>query len=247
MAHKGKMGRSPWEEQLLVKIKPELTGKDLIKAAAQQDPGGWQVNFELNSTGGEIFRKVTRANIDNRLAIVLDKKLISAPSINSEIGSRGVITGDFDYREAVDLANSLENPLETPVKIVKVFSVDPSLGADSVRSGFTSGIIALLLVILFMGIYYLRAGVIADVVLPKTKELELKGSPSAAPELNGIELARRIVALRPQTRVIFISGHPRETGKLHRGGQPEAAFLQKPFDPDSLSRKVREVLEAPGP
>jgi len=165
MAHKGKMGRSSSEEQLLVKIKPELTGKDLIKATAQQDPGGWQVNFELNSTGGEIFRKVTRVNIDNRLAIVLDKKLISAPSINSEIGSRGVITGDFDYREAVDLANSLENPLETPVKIVKVFSVDPSLGADSARSGFTSGIIALLLVILFMGIYYLRAGVIADVVL----------------------------------------------------------------------------------
>ena len=88
---------------------------------------------------------------------------------------------------------------------------------------------------------------IADVVLPKTKELELKGSPSAALELNGFELARRIVALRPQTRVIFISGHPRETGKLHREGQPEAAFLQKPFDPDSLSRKVREVLETPGP
>jgi two-component system, cell cycle sensor histidine kinase and response regulator CckA len=88
---------------------------------------------------------------------------------------------------------------------------------------------------------------IVDVVLPKTKELEMKGSPSGVPELNGIEVARRVVALRPETRVIFISGHPRETWKPHRAGQPQGAFLLKPFDPDSLSRKVREVLEAPGP
>lgn len=88
---------------------------------------------------------------------------------------------------------------------------------------------------------------IADVVLPKTKELELEGSSSGAPELDGIELARRVVALRPETRVIFISGHPRETWKPHRAGQPRGAFLLKPFDPGSLSRKVREVLGAPGP
>jgi len=88
---------------------------------------------------------------------------------------------------------------------------------------------------------------IGDVVLPKTKELEMKGSSSAELELNGTELARRIVALRPQTRVIFISGHPRETWKPHLVGQSGAAYLLKPFDPDSLSRKVREVLEAPGP
>ena len=88
---------------------------------------------------------------------------------------------------------------------------------------------------------------IADVVLPKTKDLEMKGSPSGVPELDGIEVARRVVALRPDTRVILISGHPRETWKSHRAGQPQGAFLLKPFDPDSLSRKVREVLDAPGP
>ena len=87
---------------------------------------------------------------------------------------------------------------------------------------------------------------IADVVLPKTKELEMKGSPSGVPELDGIELARRVVAVRPDTRVIFISGHPRETWKSHRSGPPQGSFLLKPFDPDSLSRKVRDVLDAPG-
>lgn len=88
---------------------------------------------------------------------------------------------------------------------------------------------------------------IADVVLPKTGELELKGSLSSVPELDGLEVARRVVALRPQTRVIFISGHPKETWKPHRTGHPSGAFLLKPFDPDSLSRKVREVLEVPAP
>jgi CheY-like chemotaxis protein len=86
---------------------------------------------------------------------------------------------------------------------------------------------------------------IADVVLPKKSELELKGSPSGVPELDGIEVARRVVALRPETRVIFISGHPKETWKPHRTGHPKGEFLLKPFDPDSLSRKVREVLEVP--
>lgn len=88
---------------------------------------------------------------------------------------------------------------------------------------------------------------IADVVLPKTQELEMKGSPSGTAELDGIELARRVVALRPGTRVILISGHPKETWKPHRGGQLQGAYLLKPFDPDSLSRMVREVLEAPEP
>jgi len=87
---------------------------------------------------------------------------------------------------------------------------------------------------------------IADVVLPKKSELQLKGSSSSgATELDGLELARRIVALRPETRVIFISGHPKETWKPHRAGHPQGAFLLKPFDPDSLSRKVREVLGTP--
>lgn len=102
-----------------------------------------------------------------------------------------------------------------------------------------------------LGIFQQHAGpihlLIADVGLPKQRELELKGSPSGVPELDGIELARRVVALRPQTRVIFISGHPRETWKPHRAGHPRGAFLLKPFDPDSLSRKVRELLEAPAP
>lgn len=158
-------GQAETEEKVLVKIVPELTGKHLTRAAAMNGPGGYEVAFELNSAGAEIFRRVTRANIGNRLAIVLDNKLISAPVIQSEIGGRGQITGDFDYREAMDLANSLENPLETPLKVVEERSVDPSLGKDSVTSGIRAGIVGLVAVVIFMTVYYLRAGLIANFAL----------------------------------------------------------------------------------
>ncbi|MBI4024153.1 MAG: protein translocase subunit SecD [Verrucomicrobia bacterium] len=160
-----KPGRPDVEERVLVKLKPELTGKHLVKAAAMYGPSGYEVDFQLSATGGDIFRKVTRDNVGHRLAIVLDKKLVSAPRINSEIGDRGQITGDFDQREAFDLANALENPLETPVKIIEERGVDASLGADSVRSGLRAGIVGFSLVVVFMLAYYLRAGFIANIAL----------------------------------------------------------------------------------
>ncbi len=153
------------EEKLLIKVKPELVGKQIIRAVAMQNPGGYEVSFELSSDGGEIFRKVTRENIGHRLAIVLDGKLISAPTINGEIGAHGQITGNFDYVEASDLASALENPLDTPVQVIEERGVDPTLGADSVKSGITAGVIGLSLVVLFMAVYYLRAGLVANVAL----------------------------------------------------------------------------------
>jgi SecD/SecF fusion protein len=152
-------------EEVLVKVKPELTGKYIERARAVQDPGGFEVAFQLKPAGGKIFSQVTRENIGNRLAIILDKKLMSAPRINSEIGENGVITGDFDMREAMELANVLENPLDTPVKILEERRVEPSLGADSVKSGTMASIVGLVAVILFMGIYYLRAGLWANIAL----------------------------------------------------------------------------------
>ena len=160
-----KPGQTTVKEELLVKKRAELTGKDLVEAGVIQTPGGFQVEFELNDRGGEIFKKITRAHKKERLAIVLDGKLTSAPRINEEIGKRGVITGNFNYREAFDLANALQNPLETPLEIESEWSVDPSLGADSIRSGFISGVIALSLVVLFMWGYYFLAGLVANIAL----------------------------------------------------------------------------------
>ena len=153
----------------LVKKKPErgLTGK-YIKSAAmgRNNVGQPEINFSLTSEGADIFADVTRENTGRFLAIVLDGELQSAPRINGEIaGGNGVITGHFTDKEALDLASSLENPLQVPVKVLSESSVDPTLGKDTVRSGVQSAIIGTIAVAAFMAIYYMFAGVVANVAL----------------------------------------------------------------------------------
>ena len=101
-----------------------------------------------------------------RLAIVLDGELYSAPVIQTpiETGS-GQITGQFDNREAFELANVLENPLRAPLRIDESREVDPTLGKDSIRSGINAAIYGTLAVAVFMLVYYLIAGIVANVAL----------------------------------------------------------------------------------
>lgn len=150
-----------------------LTGKYVKQAmVTRQDiTGKPQIDFELDSTGADLFAQITReysprGNKEYYLAIVLDGELYSAPRINGEItGGRAQITGNFENREAFELANVLENPLEAPVKIVEERTVDPSLGKDSIRSGVRSAIIGTIAVAAFMAIYYLFSGVVANVAV----------------------------------------------------------------------------------
>jgi len=101
------------------------------------------------------------------IAIVLDNQVYSAPTVQGEIsGGRSQITGDFDAREADDLANILSaGKLPAPAKIVEEQIVGPTLGAENIRDGFYSFVIALALVLLFMGVYYNKAGWVADIAL----------------------------------------------------------------------------------
>ena len=109
---------------------------------------------------------MTRNNIGQRLAIVLDGELYSAPNIQSaiETGS-GEITGHFTDQEALELANVLQNPLRAPLSIVSSEDVDPTLGKDSIRSGIMASIYAIIFVSLFMLVYYRIAGLAANVAL----------------------------------------------------------------------------------
>jgi SecD/SecF fusion protein len=159
----------------LVKKKAEngLTGKYVTHAGVSrnQTSGEPEIDFELNAEGAKKFEDITTqyAPRDGRytyLAIVLDGELYSAPRINGPIsGGRAQITGQFSIEEAFNLANTLENPLEAPVKILSENSVDPSLGADTIASGIKSAVFGILAVAAFMAIYYLFAGVVADVAL----------------------------------------------------------------------------------
>ncbi len=152
---------------VLVKKKAELTGDYIKSAFVTRDAVGQpEINFTLNSKGAEIFGRVTAENVQRRLAIVLDGHLESAPVIKGPIeGGSGQITGSFTDKEAHELANALENPLQAPVSILSESSVDPTLGSDTVRSGFRSAVIGTVAVAAFMVIYYIFAGAVADVAL----------------------------------------------------------------------------------
>ena len=154
----------------LVKIKPEqgLTGTHISSAGVYPDPltGKPEIDFVLTSEGTVLFADVTRQNTGRQMAIVLDGELKSAPRINGPIEQgRGQITGDYDMREAFELANVLENPLEAPVRIVEENSTGPTLGADSIAKGVRASLIGLIVVAIFMLFYYMRAGLIANFAL----------------------------------------------------------------------------------
>jgi SecD/SecF fusion protein len=154
-------------EELLVRRRPELTGKYITQAYVDKDVLTMQprIAFSMNTEGAMIFGEVTRNNIGNRLAIVLDDKLKSAPRINGEIRGSGIIEGDFTFKEASDLSQVLENPLETPVNLLDIEEVDPLLGKDSIRSGKNAALIGIVAVAIFMLGYYIVPGVLANIAL----------------------------------------------------------------------------------
>jgi len=159
----------PKVEAVVVKKKPEngLAG-DIVKnaMAIRGNLGEPQIDFMLTDDGAKRFADVTQNNIKQRLAIVLDHELYSAPVIQSAIlTGNGQITGHFTPKEAQDLASVLQNPLRAPLQIDESYDVDPTLGRDSIHSGINASFWAVGLVSAFMLVYYLLAGVVANVAL----------------------------------------------------------------------------------
>jgi protein-export membrane protein SecD len=147
---------------------PLLTGDSLVDAHVQPDQFGRPiVEFKLNDAGGKKFGILTGDNIHRQLAIILDHRVYSAPTIQGRIpGGSGIITGSFTDEEARDLALVLRaGALPAPLKVTGQFEVGPTLGADSVKKGTWAAVYGLILVLLFMGIYYGLSGWIANVGL----------------------------------------------------------------------------------
>jgi SecD/SecF fusion protein len=159
----------PHVTEVIVKKKAEngLAGDIVQNAIVSRDNfGNPQINFELTKDGGMKFAEVTRNNIGQRLAVVLDRELQTAPTIQGAIETgNGQITGRYTDQEAFALANVLQNPLRAPLKIVSSEDVDPTLGKDSIRSGILASIYAIIFVSLFMLIYYRVSGLAANVAL----------------------------------------------------------------------------------
>ena len=129
--------------------------------------GSPTVSMTMNAEGANIWARLTKDNIGKQIAIVLDGTVYSYPTVNGEIsGGSSEISGNFTMEEATDLTNVLKSgKLPAPATIVQEQVVGPSLGAESIRAGLISFLIAFVLVLLYMILFYKGAGLVADAAL----------------------------------------------------------------------------------
>lgn len=146
-----------------------ITGSDFKRADVtfNQSTGAPEISIEFNTEGAKKFSEVTGRNINQPLAIYLDEQLISAPTVNQQITEgRGVITGQFEVKEAKDLAIQLNaGSLPVPIKLIEERTIGASLGQDSINKSIVAGVIAVIFVVIYMIAYYRLLGVFSAIGL----------------------------------------------------------------------------------
>ena len=154
-------------EQYVIIRKPVLGGENLTDARVSFQNGEPVVSFRFNTFGGRKFGEITSSHVNERLAIVLDNEVISAPNIEGPItGGSGVITGSFTTKSANDLALLLRSgALPAPLEVLEERTVGAGLGADSIKAGVTASIIGLIAVIIFMILAYGLFGIMVDITV----------------------------------------------------------------------------------
>ena len=155
---------------VLLEKTASLTGDTLTNAEVHFSQSQFNepvVGLKFNATGAKKFAEITAANVGKRLAIVLDGKVQSAPNIREAIPSgEAVITGRFSVEQAQDLALILRvGALPAPMHVEEERTIGPLLGQDSINKGIKAGLAGIAFVFLFMAVYYLISGVIADIAL----------------------------------------------------------------------------------
>ncbi|MEO6002916.1 MAG: protein translocase subunit SecD [Opitutus sp.] len=174
LEHEGRKGETAVED-LFVKRIPEMTGESISNAFPRPDLYGKpEVILQFTKEGKARFAEVTRTIADEgrksgrvgRLAIILDGKLYSAPTVKEEINSDSAqISGSFSDREAINLANVLNNPLDLPLIVKEQYEVGPSLAEDAISSGVRASVIGAAAVAAFMITFYSTGGVVAVITL----------------------------------------------------------------------------------
>jgi preprotein translocase subunit SecD len=159
------------ESWYLVERAPVVTGRDLKPAGVQEtrqtsNPSAWQVNFVLTQEAASRFGPFTEKNIGKRLAIVLDHRIRTAPTINGRIEDNGMIEGSYTQESAHELVLVLRaGALPASIKYLEQRTVGASLGADSIRHGVQASVLSLIVVMLFLLFYYRLSGANAVVAL----------------------------------------------------------------------------------
>lgn len=227
-----KPNTSGYYELYAIKLNPiddkaALEGDVITNAAQEFDQAGRpNITFQMNSEGANLWARVTAANIDRAIAIVLDDMVYSAPNVNDEItGGRSEITGVFSIPEAKDLANKLKSgKMPAPAIIVQESIVGPTLGAESIQAGILSLISGLVLVLLFMIFYYGNSGIISDLALVINiffifGLLAALGATLTLPGIAGIVLT---IGMAVDANVIIFE---RIREELLRGKSPKLALI----------------------
>ncbi len=158
------VGPQRYYELYMLDSRPIITGDVLTDARPSADPvEGNVVQFTLNNEGARRFKVETGKHVKDNMAIVLDQKVVTAPTLNSAIGRNGQITlGGGSLQQAQDLALVLRaGALPVPLKVAEVRNIGASLGQDSIDKGMRALVIALLLVVVIMIGYYRLSGVLA--------------------------------------------------------------------------------------
>jgi protein-export membrane protein SecD len=188
------------------------------------------VKFKFDSSGGRKFAEVTSKNVGKRFAIVLDKKVISAPVIRDAImGGQGEISGSFTPQSANDLAVLLRaGALPAALTILQESSVGPDLGTDSIHAGALSCLIGVILVVLFMVVFYGLFGLFADIALffnlcIMLAVLSVLGATLTLPGIAGIALT---LGMAVDANVLIYERIREEL----RGGRTMISSLQAGFE-----------------
>jgi len=166
----GPDGNPVSQEELEAKVfskPPVLAGDELEpNSRAELGPDGTVIHFEFKGPAKRVFETFTRSHVGKKLAIFLDKKLISAPVIEEPIPGVGVIRGHFTPEQARTLASQLNaGALPVPLELEQQQNLEATLGRQAMHQTFVAGIIGLIMVLLYMAVYYRLPGVLADLAL----------------------------------------------------------------------------------
>jgi SecD/SecF fusion protein len=217
-----------------VKKIPEMTGKMVKNAHVTMNQyGGFEIGLEMKSPEGvERFAKITRENIGNLLGIVLDGKLYSAPRINCEIPNGfASISGNFSQREAIELSNVLNNPLEFELLLTGVQEIGPSLAEDAKTSSMYATILGVASVILFMVAYYRALGIVAviSVLSNALIVLGLMAMMGATMTLPGVAALVLTVGMGVDSNILIFERMREELALGKRVGAAVVASYEKAF------------------
>jgi len=229
---RGATAPSGGEVWYLVSRAPVVTGRDLRTAQESRNasnPGQWQVNFTLSQDAAKRFGPFTEQNLHRQLAVILDHKVQTAPSINGRIDDQGMIEGNFSQESAHDLALVLRaGALPASIKYLEQRTVGPSLGQDSIRHGVQASVLSLLVVMVFMVFYYRLSGVNAVLALVLNlllllAALSLFGAVLTLPGIAGVILT---IGMGVDSNVLVFERIREEL----RNGKSAAAAVEAGFD-----------------